>query len=405
MKKIFLILSILYSAFVVVEAFAAESFPEGGETRNFTLTGYYSPLPNQPYFLTGSYESEIRLNGRGKFGADGTAVYPGMIAAPKSYKFGSSVCLPNFGCGKIHDRGGAIVEKGGRSIARHDRLDLWMGYGQEGLTRALALGLKHVEGKIYEAGNIPVNVNFTVPSTLESIIDAGNYPEFNYNLSSGSKGESVKKLKESLLKLGFEVDESDEYDENLRQTILKFQLKNYVIVDENENGAGRFGPKTRAKFSDLLYKQQVQQKITELWNSFYFETEMKRGKRSEEVVRLQQILVQKEFLEVAPTGYFGFQTEAALKEFQKNENLIQSKNQTGAGVFGPKTKKRVNKLLSESKKMFDLEQEKVLAYKKVKNNFLVFCLRVAKQTFGKMVTIKKKPKYGEEKSYGKYRKC
>jgi hypothetical protein len=28
----------------------------------FVVTAYYSPLPDQEYYLTGNYESEIRLN-------------------------------------------------------------------------------------------------------------------------------------------------------------------------------------------------------------------------------------------------------------------------------------------------------------------------------------------------------
>ena len=81
----------------------------GGTKRMFTLTGYYSPLPNQDFYITGDYESEKRLNGQGIQGADGTPVFPGMIAAPKTYRFGTKICLPNFGCGAIHDRGGAIA--------------------------------------------------------------------------------------------------------------------------------------------------------------------------------------------------------------------------------------------------------------------------------------------------------
>ena len=55
--------------------------PEGGTKKLFRITGYYSPLPNQSKYVRGSYEADVRLNGRGTNGADGTEVYPGMLAS------------------------------------------------------------------------------------------------------------------------------------------------------------------------------------------------------------------------------------------------------------------------------------------------------------------------------------
>ncbi|MDR0772348.1 MAG: hypothetical protein LBF15_04930 [Candidatus Peribacteria bacterium] len=36
------------------------------EERSFYITAYYSPLPGQIAYTTGSYNAEIRLNGSGK---------------------------------------------------------------------------------------------------------------------------------------------------------------------------------------------------------------------------------------------------------------------------------------------------------------------------------------------------
>jgi hypothetical protein len=63
------------------------------EQKKFIVTAYYSPLPNQSFYLKGSYEADIRLNGNGTHGASGKEVYPGMIAAPKTYAFGTQVYL------------------------------------------------------------------------------------------------------------------------------------------------------------------------------------------------------------------------------------------------------------------------------------------------------------------------
>ena len=50
----------------------------------FIISAYYSPVVEQMKYVTGSYEGDIYLNGGGVHGADGTPVYPGMIAAPKN---------------------------------------------------------------------------------------------------------------------------------------------------------------------------------------------------------------------------------------------------------------------------------------------------------------------------------
>ena len=62
--------------------------------RTFIVTAYYSPLPNQSFYFKGNYNAEKRLNGNGTHGASGTPVFTGMIAAPKSYDFGTNIFFP-----------------------------------------------------------------------------------------------------------------------------------------------------------------------------------------------------------------------------------------------------------------------------------------------------------------------
>ena len=85
--------------------------------------------------MRGTYAADTLLNGKGIAGADGTGVYLGMAAAPQSYEFGTRIVFPGIGTVTVHDRGGAITEL---ETGAH-RLDLWMGYGEEGLARALRL--------------------------------------------------------------------------------------------------------------------------------------------------------------------------------------------------------------------------------------------------------------------------
>ncbi len=110
------------------KAFADVFDGEYPYVKTFKISAYYSPLPCQEKYTTGSYEGDIRLNGSGVNSADGTPVYPGMIAAPKTYSFGIKMDIPGVGIVAVHDRGGAIVPaNNGRGA--YDRLDIWMGYG------------------------------------------------------------------------------------------------------------------------------------------------------------------------------------------------------------------------------------------------------------------------------------
>ncbi len=359
MKKFLLAFILLIPALVCAEA------------RTFTITGYYSPLPDQDYFLTGSYESEIRLNGNGTHGADGTPVFPGMIAAPKSYAFGTKVCLPGFGCGTVHDRGGAIVKQGERDLARHDRLDLWMGYGMDGMRRALAWGVQHVDGEMFPAGaEVADSVNFAVPLPLTQILKLPKGMAFTSDIEKGDTGKKVEKLQIALRRLSLYLgDITSVYDDETEQAVLDFQLKYFVLTSDDSIGAGRMGPQTRAKLTQEVARIDTQKKIRELWDSFEFEEGMSRGHRSPDVVKLQQVLVQKELLEVAPTGFFGPLTEAALTKFQLQEGIISSKYGTGAGRVGERTQARLNEILSLEKEERSAERREVSRAKKSEVRF------------------------------------
>ncbi len=101
--------------------------------RVIRVTGYYSPLPDQAKFATGSYRGDIILNGRGIMGSDTTPVYIGMAAGPPHMEFGTNVIIEDLGkfnlpkIYTIHDRGGAI---------KGNRLDIWVGKGEQAMKKA-----------------------------------------------------------------------------------------------------------------------------------------------------------------------------------------------------------------------------------------------------------------------------
>lgn len=126
--------------------------------QEFVITAYYSPLPDQCCYVKGGYDADKYLNGEGHTAADGTPVSPGLIAAPPLYAFGTAIKLPGIGTFKVHDRGGAIqvLEDGTH------RLDIWVGYGEEGLSRALEFGVQRITGTVYPNGSQQPGVDFVL---------------------------------------------------------------------------------------------------------------------------------------------------------------------------------------------------------------------------------------------------
>lgn len=313
---------------------------------NFTVTGYYSPLPNQEFYLTGNYESEKRLNGHGIMAADGTEVYHGMIAGPKNYAFGTNICLEKLGCGTVHDRGGAIVNKGVRRKAVNDRLDFWMGYGTDGLVRSLLWGVRNVGGRFVK---IPrknrMNPSEILPAiALEIIREKKQKILFTKNIYPGASNTSVQRVKESLAFLNiFTGDVDANFDESLKKSVIDFQVTYKVIETASSAGAGNFGPKTREKLEDVL-RSEIFARLRSEWKTQVFEKNLGYEDHDMDIYRLQQILLDQGFFSATPTGYFGDKTKSALQSFQLSHGLIKTKKSVGSGNFGPKTRKKMTEI-------------------------------------------------------------
>ncbi len=319
--KNFLILDfiLLFAAFLIFKPFdvafgdkvfadelnSAEGVDTGAETmqypyaKTFVISAYYSPLPCQQRYYTGGYEREIALNGRGVSGADGTSVYPGMIAAPRTYPFGTKMDIPGIGIVAVHDRGGAIVAAGSRSNT-YDRLDIWMGYGDKGLVRALNWGKKTVDvavyginesiseqvslgdysaseatpndcGAVVATDSAPVTEGVSQPIVDQPVVNKSIVSEASASqpvvlietvksvafltddLNPGDKGDKVRSLQQELKKLNlFRTDISGFYGDTTKHAVFKFQQTQGLIMDEKSQFAGFFGPKTRKSMNKLV---------------------------------------------------------------------------------------------------------------------------------------------------------
>ncbi len=77
-------------------------------------------------------------------------------------------------------------------------------------------------------------------------------------------------------------------------------------------------------------------------SSYIFTSYLKQGSENDEVLELQKVLAKLGFLKVAPNGYFGPSTVAAVKRFQASRGLDQ------LGAVGPGTRLELNSLTSNT---------------------------------------------------------
>lgn len=374
-----LVLALQVIPFPVIDIAMAEEAPLSESIESyediFIISAYYSPLPDQQHYVTGSYESDIYLNGNGTNGADGTPVYPGMIAAPSKYPFGTKMNIPGIGLVAVHDRGGAIVSAGERGY-EYDRLDIWMGYGDKGLVRALNWGKRTVQVTVYGfAPELEEQIYLDGYSDAEKFIQNVVYPTliFPNDIYYGSDGDEVKKMQQYLKDWEYYTEEvSGFYGNHTAQAIFQFQLDYNIVSSPDELGAGHFGINTRRKFDEIISLGESEnviklQKGRALMSRYpdldesleTFSRPLARGDSGDDVVRLQEELALAGFLRLKPTGFFGEITEHAVFKFQQYHGLVETKDDRGAGYVGPATRRALNAIISNR-----IDMKSFLAYRR-----------------------------------------
>ncbi len=340
--------------------------------KTYTITAYYSPIEGQKRYLKGSLAADKKLNGNGVHGADGTDVYPGMIAAPKSVPFGTKMNIPGLGLVAVHDRGGAIVHAGDRG-GQYDRLDVWMGYGDEGLNRALRWGKRQVKVTVYGIDeSIQEKIDLSTISGADlpgKAVQGQSQLTFRTDYGYGDKNEEIPQIKQKLKDLSYYKGQIDnQYDTGLYQAVLDFQLKYGIVDDENDFGAGYFGPQTRktlekamnglqpsqedvltviavakAANNDDAYSEAVQLAGNGL---SFLAVDLRPGDSGQSVVELQTELRKLNLFGLEPTGNYGEVTAHAVFKFQQGRGLVGDLSSPGAGVFGPVTREELRALVS-----------------------------------------------------------
>ncbi len=321
----------LMVAIVVPYQTLGQPTPSGNEPyeQEFLITAYYSPMPGQCCYVRGGEAADKVLNGQGIAGADLTPVFPGMIAAPSSYPFGTKISLPGIGTLAVHDRGGAINELGN---GKH-RLDIWAGYGEEGLARALAFGLQRVKGTVYPNASTQPAVQFelaNLPSPIDELkmyfVEKDNF--LAMRPKEGERGLSVYLLQDHLQTIGY----------------LKHRP------------TGFFGPQTSRAFHAFLRDYQVDaptNMLSEKSAAFVLgaRTRLKANQPFAEFVdpKASQYSIAQAQRMLRFLGYYKGRTNgeyddnlfASILKFQQDHALVGTASDTGAGRIGPLTSRAI----------------------------------------------------------------
>lgn len=357
----------------VTPSIAEEPLSDGVFKRKVVITGYYSPLPDQPFYITGSYAGDVRLNGRGTNGASGKEVYPGMIAAPKDYPFGTRISIPGIGLGTVHDRGGAIISNYRDKVKcpnvedceRTDRLDLWCGFGMEGLARALYwIGVKRAEATIYPPGSLYASDSVPFPYIDPTpLVKRGEKMHIARGQGAGSAATvsvpndtynktDVQKL---LVTLGYLQDETigTETDE-FKQAVYVFQKEKGLVESPTDSAAGYPGPQTRSNLSKALkeFNNSAESRLPKV--------SVGKGSSGDVVEKLQLTLKELGYYSSSPSRKYDTATIDAVYRFQIEQKLIGGEKDPGAGYFGAKTRDAVVEALKNMNRSVTLT--------KVKNN-------------------------------------
>jgi peptidoglycan hydrolase-like protein with peptidoglycan-binding domain/3D (Asp-Asp-Asp) domain-containing protein len=345
--------------------------------KTFTITAYYSPIEGQKRYIRGTIEADKKLNGNGTNGADGTPVFPGMIAAPKNIAFGTKMQIPNIGTVAVHDRGGAIVPAGEKGQT-FDRLDVWMGQGDEGLNRALRWGRRNVLVTIYgQDASIEENIDLSgissedLPINTTSISPAAAPTPtiiFRQDFGLGDVNSEIKVIKQKLTDLKYyQGTITENFDTSLYQALVKFQVDYEIIDNENAFGAGYFGPQTRKTLEKALTglspsknhqinlipiaaagnKDTYSKQVELAGNGLSFlSRDLGLGDSGQSVVELQTELAKLNLFGLEPTGNYGKVTAHAVFKFQQSQGLAEKETDTGAGSFGNITRNKLASLVN-----------------------------------------------------------
>ncbi len=318
--------------------------------QDLIITAYYSPEPDQCCYVKGNYEEDMILNGEGHHGADGTAVYPGMVAAPPSYPFGTRLVIPGIGTVTVHDRGGAIQE-----WSNAHRIDVWAGRGEEGLARALAFGVRHVHAIVYppQAEKPAESVDLAAlpaPSERLEPYRSAATTLLDVTAKLGQKTASVSLLQERLKAIGYFNDRVT----GLFGPVTQKALHNFNKDMQLETSADQLTASGAARLEAAYKRLDAKTPLPAIVNA---------DSSQSHIAEAQRTLRFLGYYNGRTNGEYDATLKAAVLAFQKKEGIIASDTTAGAGKIGPKTRQRIIALWRL--KHADIGGERLLDAKKI----------------------------------------
>src|SRR5205085_1973469 len=145
-------------------------------------------------------------------------------------------------------------------------------------------------------------------------------------------------------------EETTTFGPKTKAALIKFQLEHHLISSSKDPSAGLFGPKTKAAVAAALAGSPVNQ--AQAGNQVISGSGNQQAAGGSEIKSLQVFLNEHGFTVSSSgagskgqeTATFGSATKAALIQFQLKYGLISSQKDEGAGVLGPKTKKKMGEV-------------------------------------------------------------
>lgn len=366
--------------FILVINNISYSFADNNEEeivlKKYIVTAYYSPLPDQNFYLRWNYEDEVILNWEGKRWASGKEVYPWMIAAPKSYKFWTKIFLDWVWIGTVDDRWWAIVGSGSRWYDG-DRLDVWMWYWDDWLKRALTWGKRNVYWRV-----ISTNEEETLPSiAIENFkiwkIDFQSLKNAQlvwkntskttqivskyvvpWQISDKSNIDTIKSFQTILSNLWFyNWNLNWVYSTDIDKAILDFQIANKVVLSSKDKWAWYYWVKTKEVLNNkylsflneekiklakekqikdelALIDSQVAAVVKSMWTP-------KENEVWNHVRKLQKTLKYLGYFEWKDTAIYGKMTKESVLRYQIKNWLVTNSQDKWAWMIWSKTLKKL----------------------------------------------------------------
>lgn len=332
------------------------------ESGYYLVSAYYSPEPGQDFYLHGTYEDEVRINGEGIHTASGEKVRIGAIAAPSTISFGSRLSIDqeltiqgqkvqfSF-TGTVLDRGGAIT-----TASHLPRLDIYMGSGQEGLCRAINFWVQTVYANFNDVGTSDTSSFGMISSDCVNpnsvFVTPTTFDPFKSVLSSQTSSDDIKTIQRLFQRVGIENDINGVYDTDFKNTVFDFQIQYDILDSWDDDGAGNYWPITRATLKSVLEGNiPVSENISPVSNTSEWvivdedESEEVDNVASiytwwdnENIRELQRMLKDMGYFSFDVDGLYNKRLTDAIYLFQKDRGIVSSPDDIGAGYYGPVTR-------------------------------------------------------------------